>query len=57
VTTLQRRHLYYIVVKFRNTIWPPPPQLSLHIGGLRCQAPIQTEHGSYIAEPKKQSIL
>jgi hypothetical protein len=22
--------IYIIVVKFRNTIWPPPPQLSLH---------------------------
>jgi hypothetical protein len=33
-----------MVVKFRNTIWPPQPQLSLH-GELRCQA-IQMEHGS-----------
>jgi hypothetical protein len=22
--------IYITVVKFRNTIWPPPPQLSLH---------------------------
>jgi hypothetical protein len=22
--------IYIMVVKFRNTIWPPPPQLSLH---------------------------
>jgi hypothetical protein len=26
----QRRHLQYIMVaKFRNTVWPPPPQRSL----------------------------
>jgi hypothetical protein len=30
---MYRRHsaaIYIMVVKFRNTIWPPPPQLSLH---------------------------
>jgi hypothetical protein len=42
---------YIMVVKFRNTIWPPPPQLSLTIGELRCQAS-QTEHGPYIV-PKR----
>jgi hypothetical protein len=26
----QRRHLHIMVDKFRNTIWPQPPQLSLH---------------------------
>jgi hypothetical protein len=31
--------IYILVVKFRNTIWPPPPK-----GELRCQA-IQMEHG------------
>jgi hypothetical protein len=40
--------IYIMVVKFRNTFWPPPPQLYF-IGGLRCQA-IQMEHGPYIAE-------
>jgi hypothetical protein len=48
---------YIMVVKFRNTIWPPPSQFSVHIGELRRQA-IQTEHGPYIAErTQKQSIL
>jgi hypothetical protein len=26
----QRGQIYIMVVKFKNTIWPPPPQLSLH---------------------------
>jgi hypothetical protein len=29
--------LYYMVARNRNTIGPPPTQLSLHIGGQRCQ--------------------
>jgi hypothetical protein len=44
-----------MVVKFRNTICPLPPQLSLHIGGLCCQA-IQTEHGAYIAERTRNAV-
>jgi hypothetical protein len=44
-----------MVVKFRNTIWPPPPQLSLHIGELRGQA-IQMEHGPYIAEITQKAV-
>jgi hypothetical protein len=49
--------IYIMVVKFRHTICPPPPQLSPFIGGLRCQA-ILTEHGPYIAErsQNKQSL-
>jgi hypothetical protein len=42
--------IYIMVVKFRNTIFPPPPQLVPYlIGGLRCQ-PIQKEHSPYLAE-------
>jgi hypothetical protein len=46
---------YIMVVKFRNTSWPPPPQLSLHIGELRCQA-IQIEHGPYITERTPKAV-
>jgi hypothetical protein len=39
-----------MVVKFRNTICPPPLHRTFpFIGELRCQA-IQTEHGPYIEE-------
>jgi hypothetical protein len=53
--------IYIMVVKFRNTIWPPPPQLCLHrraaafIGELRCQA-IQMEHRPYIAERTQKAV-
>jgi hypothetical protein len=46
---------YVMVVKFRITIWHPPPQLCLHIGELRCQA-IQTEHGPCIAERTQKAV-
>jgi hypothetical protein len=47
--------IYSMVVKFRNTIFPPPPQLSL-LGGLRCQA-IQMEHDPYIAEITQKAVF
>jgi hypothetical protein len=34
--------IYIMVVKFRNTIWPPPPQLSLH----RRAAPSSNSNGT-----------
>jgi hypothetical protein len=48
--------IYIIVVKFRNTICPPPPQLSPFIGELRCQD-IQTEDGLYIAERTQKAVF
>jgi hypothetical protein len=33
-----------MVVKFRNTTWPPPPQA------------IQTEHGPYIVERTQKAV-
>jgi hypothetical protein len=50
----QRRHLYYMVDKFRKTICPLH-RSSPFIGGLRCQA-IQTEHGPYIAERTQKAV-
>jgi hypothetical protein len=43
-----------MVVKFRNTFCPPPPQLSLH---RRAALSIQTEHGLYIAERTQKNSL
>jgi hypothetical protein len=45
---------YIMVVKFRNTIWPPPPQFSLH----RRAALSSNSNGtrSYIAENPKRSL-
>jgi hypothetical protein len=51
----QRRHLQYImVVKFRNTIWPPQLQLSL----LRRAALSSNSNGtrSYIAERTQSAV-
>jgi hypothetical protein len=47
--------IYILVVKFRNTAWPPPPQLSLHRRAALGQA-IQTEHGPYIAERTQKAV-
>jgi hypothetical protein len=44
-----------MVVKFRNTIWPPPHRNSPFIGELRCQA-IQMEHAPYIAERTRNAV-
>jgi hypothetical protein len=43
-----------MVVKFRNTISPPPPQLSLHKRA--ALSTIQTEHGPYIAEQTQKAV-
>jgi hypothetical protein len=40
--------IYIMVVKFRNIICPPPPQLSLHRRAALSSN--STEHGPYIAE-------
>jgi hypothetical protein len=53
----QRRHLYIMVVKFRNTIWPPPPQLSLHRRAALSSYSNGTRSVYSKREPKKQSIL
>jgi hypothetical protein len=50
-----RRHLYYGGQIYKYYIFPPPPQLSLHIGGLCCQA-IQMEHGLYIAKRTQKAV-
>jgi hypothetical protein len=47
--------IYFMVVKFRITICPPPRRSSPVIGGLRYQA-IQTEHGPYIAERTQKAV-
>jgi hypothetical protein len=46
--------LYIMVVKFINTIWPPPPQLSLH----RRAALLSNSNGtrSYIAERTQNAV-
>jgi hypothetical protein len=46
--------IYIMVVKFRNTIWPPPPQLSLH----RRVALSSSSNGtpSYIAERTQNAV-
>jgi hypothetical protein len=46
--------IYIMVVKFRNTIWPPPPQLSLH----RRAALSRNSNGtrSYIAERTQNAV-
>jgi hypothetical protein len=41
--------IYIMVIKFRNTICPLPPQLTLRRRAVRCHT-IQTEHGPYLAE-------
>jgi hypothetical protein len=55
---MYRRHstaIYIMVVKFRNTIWPPPPQLSLH----RRAALSSYSNGtrSYIAERTQNAVF
>jgi hypothetical protein len=46
--------IYIMVVKFRNTIWPPPPQLSRHKGA----ALLSNSNGtrSYIAERTQNAV-
>jgi hypothetical protein len=47
-----------MVVKFRNTICPPPPQLSLHRrAALSSNSKGKRPVGIKQKEPKKQAIL
>jgi hypothetical protein len=45
----RRQHAIYItVVKFRNTIWPPPPQLSSNSNEIRSYIAERTQNAVYI---------
>jgi hypothetical protein len=50
----RQRRIYIMVVNFRNTIWPPPPQLSLH----KRAALSSNSNGtrSYIAERTQNAV-
>jgi hypothetical protein len=48
--------IYIMVVKFRNTIWPPPPQLSLHRKAALSNNSNGTRSYMYSRENPKRSL-